>query len=427
MSSYHTTQHLLKSLDSFTCDSIFQVKTIATTVDNWPIKQVLLNTNTDEAAKLTDDKLRVLISFGIHGREYFASELGFRFMDTLCNSKSARVKSLLKNTAFAMIPIMNPSGRSRTDAAEGRGGDLRSQECYDRRKNGNLVDMNRNFDHHWHPGESMGLFGQGPDPNADDYSGPDAASEVEVVALQDLARRWKPHMYIDVHTGTRAMYTPWNWKKDTPPSNQTEGNAMLDLLAAVQEATGDDGESIWRDPVSEKTEKPLAGVGGVISYEAAGTASDYMYGVGGAQYSFIFETFEEDGSWRNSEQANGADLSMRGGRPKRLPRGGGQSLDWRSAQRPSSARLKRYYSLLQKSASDNLVPATSGLRKASLGDNATQAQPQTSSPSSWATDSCFSYFNPITTSSLDRWLDAWEQALLVANERLVTDRELHLI
>lgn len=252
MSSYHTTQHLLKSLDSFTCDSIFQVKTIATTVDNWPIKQVLLNTNTDEAAKLTDDKLRVLISFGIHGREYFASELGFRFMDTLCNSKSARVKSLLKNTAFAMIPIMNPSGRSRTDAAEGRGGELRSQECYDRRKNGNLVDMNRNFDHHWQPGESMGLFGQGPDPNADDYSGPDAASEVEVVALQDLARRWKPHMYIDVHTGTRAMYTPWNWKKDTPPSNQTEGNAMLDLLAAVQEATGDDGESIWRDPVSEK-------------------------------------------------------------------------------------------------------------------------------------------------------------------------------
>jgi hypothetical protein len=67
------------------------------------------------------------------------------------------------------------------------------------------------------------------------------------------------------------------------------------------------------------------------------------------------------------------------------------------------------------------------LRKASLGYNATQTQPQTSSPSSWATDSCFSYFNPITTSSLDRWLDAWEQALLVANERLVTDRELHLI
>ena len=87
MSSYHTTQHLLKSLDSFTCDSIFQVKTIATTVDNWPIKQVLLNTNTDEGQ--ATDVAPELISFGIHGREYFASELGFRFMDTLCNSKSA--------------------------------------------------------------------------------------------------------------------------------------------------------------------------------------------------------------------------------------------------------------------------------------------------------------------------------------------------
>jgi len=69
----------------------------------------------------------------------------------------------------------------------------------------------------------------------------------------------------------------------------------------------------------------------------------------------------------------------------------------------------------------------SGLKKASVGYNATHVQPEMSTPSTWATDSCFSYFNPVTTSALDRWLNAWEQALLVANERLVTDRELHLI
>ena len=60
-------------------------------------------------------------------------------------------------------------------------------------------------------------------------------------------------------------------------------------------------------------------------------------------------------------------------------------------------------------------PATSGTR------------PQSSTPAEWATDSCFSYFNPVTTKSLDRWLNAWDQALLTACERLVTDRELHLI
>ena len=223
------------------------------------------------------------------------------------------------------------------------------------------------------------------------------------------------------------MYTPLNWVKDTSPSNQTEANAMLDLLAAVQEATGDDGESIWRDPETEKTEKPLAGVGGVISYEAAGTASDYMYEVGRAQYSFIFETFEEDGGWREAQHSNGQDLSMRGRPPKRLPRGGGQSLDWRSAQRPSSARLRRYYSLLQKTAADSLVPAAKLVPKAALAYNASAVKPEMSSPSTWATDSCFSYFNPVTTSSLDRWLNAWELALLVASERLVTDRELHVI
>ena len=80
MSSYHTTQHLVKSLDTFSCGTTFQVKTIGNTVDKWPIKQVLLNAASDEADKLTHDaeKLRVLLSFGVHGREYFASELGFK-------------------------------------------------------------------------------------------------------------------------------------------------------------------------------------------------------------------------------------------------------------------------------------------------------------------------------------------------------------
>ena len=45
-------------------------------------------------------------------------------METLCNTGNTRIKSLLKNTAFAIIPIMNPSGRARTDSAAGKGGDL---------------------------------------------------------------------------------------------------------------------------------------------------------------------------------------------------------------------------------------------------------------------------------------------------------------
>lgn len=197
MSSYHTTQYLLKSLDTFHCGTTFKVSTLGTTGDGWPIKQVLLNAAHDNADQLTGDdadKLRVMISFGIHGREYFASELGFKFMETLCKTGDTRINSLLKNTAFAFIPILNPSGRARTDAAEGIGGDLRSQECYDRRKNGNLVDLNRNFDCHWNGGRDTGLWGQAPDPDADDYPGPAAASEVEVQSVAKLARKWKPHM-----------------------------------------------------------------------------------------------------------------------------------------------------------------------------------------------------------------------------------------
>ena len=51
-----------------------------------------------------------------------------------------------------MIPVLNPSGRTRADKDDEQGTRdiyLNEQKCTDRRKNANNVDLNRNFDIKW--------------------------------------------------------------------------------------------------------------------------------------------------------------------------------------------------------------------------------------------------------------------------------------
>ena len=87
-----------------------------------------------------------------------------------------------------------------------------------RRKNANLVDLNRNFDVAWSdPGGSSGDEGDA------DYRGAHALSEVEAATLDALAAEWQPHMFIDVHTGTVAMYACYNFKDSAVEDEKIAG------------------------------------------------------------------------------------------------------------------------------------------------------------------------------------------------------------
>jgi len=302
---YHSTKKLLENLAvlASSCSSPLNVQTVNTTEDGWPIK----------SATIGSGSTKVLLSFGIHGREYMTSQIAMNFMEQLCGTDSDKTK-ILKDVTFTMLPIFNPSGRARTDSSVGMRTTLNEPDCGDRRKNANLVDLNRNFDWDWDDDAASST-----DSGSTSYRGQGPNSEVEAQTLEVLAGVVKPDMYIDIHTGTLAMYAPWNHNMSGTcgEATCTAGNDDgLRVLETVQNDVGWTGaKATW--------EKPRAGVGGIISYLASGTAADYMYAKHNPRYAFIWETYDQDagkraGSGGSARLSNASNLVDLGGK---LPRG----------------------------------------------------------------------------------------------------------
>ena len=284
---YHSTKALLEGLVALaaSCSSKLELKTLNTTNDGWPIR----------SASIGSGPTKVLLSFGIHGREYMTSEIAMNLLTTLCSGGEHK---LLKDVTFTTMPIFNPDGRARTDAALGLGTSIRDQACGDRRKNGRLVDLNRNFDWDWDD-----MAASSGDVLSTSYRGPAANSEIESQTLDALAGAVKPDMYIDIHTGTLAMYAPWN-HNSSGGLNNDEAIALLDKVAT---------ETSWH-----RDHTPKFGVGGIVSYLASGTAADFIFAKHHPRYAFIFETYLQGANAGNTESRRGlssADLTMK------LPRG----------------------------------------------------------------------------------------------------------
>lgn len=398
---YHTTTEILTLISALSCTTTLVRNT---TADGNDLTVAMVNA-AEPLKSSANDKVRVFLTFSIHGREYLSSEVAYSFLSRLCSSDS-RTAQLLDHVAFAVVPVLNPSGRGRTDTdAASKNTRIEEQRCTDRRKNHNNVDLNRNFDQHWDAsqGASHGV------QSADDYPGTAAMSEVETWTVHRLAEDWQPHMTIDLHTGTLAMYTPWNYQSSSVGG--ADADAMEKLLLAVRGATYSDGASIWDASASDgvKWQKPAAGVGAIISYLASGTLSDYLYRppfaeAGAMRYSFIWEMYGlEVGSnelWVDEEAQT--DAASNGTRSAKLPRGGGPSF---AAARASFNNLRAGRSAPARQLERRLLPQA-------LSSDATE----------WKDDSCFVYFNPVTSASLRHWMGAWTEALFVASERLAVDQ-----
>merc|ERR1719502_242838 len=106
--------------------------------------------------------MRILLTFGMHGREYMSSEIALSFLSQLCR-KSSRTEALLQHAAFKILPLINPSGRSFVT--------VKQRSCAEQRKNARGVDINRNFDVQFEDGSASHM--------TEDYRGSAAFSEVE--------------------------------------------------------------------------------------------------------------------------------------------------------------------------------------------------------------------------------------------------------
>lgn len=168
----------------------------------------------------TRDKLRVLINCGEHGRELISSEICLQFLHLCLTASSPAFSSasssfslsslsplvdkksriiapsalsaqtlrfLLRNVEFFVIPLTSPWSRREVERGN-----------YCNRKNKNKVDLNRNWDYLWQQSGSL---------LDDQYSGPAPFSEPESRAVRDIAVKLRPHMYINIHSGSRDLFT----------------------------------------------------------------------------------------------------------------------------------------------------------------------------------------------------------------------------
>jgi len=256
-----------------TCSGIMSIEEQTKTLDGYGTTMKIV---TVEPGGLTNDhsnKARLIINFGEHGRELISPEIAIRLLETLCNEETRRalltaygisidiVDSLLNNVIFKIIPLENPGGRELVE-----GGSL----C--ERKNGRGVDPNRNWKVHW------GFKEADYDPD-EEFPGSKPFSEPEVAILQSLAENFKPHVWLNIHSGMEAMFLPYDHKDEIP-----KGPAADATLAILNQLN--------RDLCKGKC---AVGPGGkTVGYLAHGTATDYMHDELGVGVVMTWEVYGDD-------------------------------------------------------------------------------------------------------------------------------------
>jgi hypothetical protein len=206
----------------------------------------------DAAPLSTGQKLRVYLDGGHHGNEYLGVELVMYYLEGLLTDAAAGDEAALDYLAKVEIyatPIINPTGN-----------------FADTRKNGNLVDVNRNYDFHW--GE------EGASDNVADftYHGSAAESEPEVKANADFQREIHPDIVVTMHTGIAEFYWPWGWTHDPAPDD-----ALFTSLEA---------------PFENVTNGRVDAMQGAELYIVSGASDDWAYSELGAP-GFTFEVHED--------------------------------------------------------------------------------------------------------------------------------------
>jgi len=145
-------------------------------------------------------KHRAMYIAGEHARELIGSEAAFQFVKDLCSGGSNQlVQQSSRNTEFKIIVNANPTSRRLVE---------NGAHCLRASTRG--VDLNRTWDVNWKDAERHP--GQQTDP------GFFAFSEPETRMMKTTMEEFKPHSFIDVHSGTLGMFLPNKLAKEPEKS-----------------------------------------------------------------------------------------------------------------------------------------------------------------------------------------------------------------
>jgi len=232
---YETTQMVNNFNDNF--PHLIDVFSIGESVlgrDIWCIR--ITNENKNQ------EKLSCLIDGCIHGHEWEAGEACLYLAEYLLINfdSNLTIKNILNSSEVYIIPLVNPDGRQNDEMWLG---------------NDNSVDLNRNFDiffgrlrgHNLRLGKLFGRikipfirFPPNKPYNWWRNCGRYAFSEPESQALRDLMKSLNHHdfsFYVNCHTATHEVITPWIVFKPPFEMKQKEKEVFKYVLDWVEENT----------------------------------------------------------------------------------------------------------------------------------------------------------------------------------------------
>lgn len=227
---YHTTHHLLHTLDSYCIDKDL--------VCRWEDDILVLDWNPTQ-----DDSMDQLWVFNEHARERITGEIALHTVRAILSTRPQR--------RVTIIPVLNVWGRVQVDSG---------RKCL--RKNKHGVDTNRNYQFrriHKYPKDS------------EEYQGPHPLSERESKLVASLLEGGVKR-YINVHSGEFSMYMPFDSSTASPP----HAERMRTFLRTLQ-------------PLCPQCVEGSAAE--VSSYKAYGTSVDYAIREAGAGEAYTFEVY----------------------------------------------------------------------------------------------------------------------------------------
>jgi len=290
----------------------------------------------------TEAKFNTMVVGGEHARELIGSEIALNFVKALCGLAPAKdIEASKKDTEFVIVMNANPGSRAKVEQGD-----------FCTRVNPDHVDINRNFDVDWKNADT---------DNADTNPGGHAFDQAESRILKNLMEKYKPHAYLDLHSGFRGMFF----------SNGVAGDNELSMKLQRLVA-----------PVDESTCKcPLGIANAEVGYHTSGSALDYSFMVAKVPFSMAVEVYVDE------EQVS--DISALEAR-------------WETQKQKLLLPLKKGSSFMENGVSPNpdffkmqFIQAMGGAAKNPGADSV----------------HCLKLFNPVVESSFNQVLASWTNAL----------------
>jgi hypothetical protein len=188
---YHSSDSLLSDIKALVArhPDKLSMDTITASNKGYSTDLFIVTFNHAKESTSNSSKIHVLLSFGQHGRELITSEVALNLLYILTEKRKiagvdlSSFEKILENLVIKVVPMENLNGRKRVEEGE----------LCDRR-NGRGVDLNRNWSVDW------GKKEKDYDPY-EENPGTAPFSEPEAQIMRELSKSFKPHMWVNVHSG----------------------------------------------------------------------------------------------------------------------------------------------------------------------------------------------------------------------------------